>query len=102
MNLRGETALHLACLGQFADCTQWLLGTAPELVDVPDLQGNTPLHVCAAVGNLEGAVLLLRAGANTAAKNSEKKTAFDLAKIRSPDLNNTHNPELVQVLKEHS
>jgi ankyrin repeat protein len=97
---RSETPMHLACLGNHADVTQWLIGTLPLTVDAQDCEGNTPLHVCAAGGYLDSAVLLLRAGANTTLKNHQKKTALELSRVRGTDLNNTHNPELVQVLKD--
>lgn len=100
LTAQGETALHLACRGSFADCTQWLIAVAPFLVNVQDSHGNTPLHVCATVGNLDGAVLLIRNQADTSIRNSQNKTSFEIAKIRGTDLNNTHNPELVQILKE--
>jgi ankyrin repeat protein len=41
--------------------------------------GWTPLHAAAANGNLELIQLLLRHGADLAAKNDDSKTAFDLA-----------------------
>jgi len=96
----GQTGLHLACLGGHAEVAQLLLQVFPESLDMADLEGNTALHNCAVVGNLDCALLLLKVDANTTLRNNQKKTAFDLAKIRGTDLNSTHNPELVQVLKD--
>jgi len=102
---RGETCVHLACCGNHAEITQMLIqhstsqGISPSL-DAADIEGNTPLHVCATVGSLDCAIQLLRTGVDTNLKNGQKKTAFDLAKIRGTDLNSSHNPELLQVLKD--
>lgn len=97
---RGQNGLHLACLNSHAEVAQLILQVCPGAVNMPDAEGNTPLHCCASVGSLDCAVLLLKAEADTNLRNIHKKTAFDMAKIRGTDLNNTHNPELVQVLKD--
>jgi len=97
---RGETGLHLACAGNQSEVTQILLSAVPDTMNVQDLDGNTPLHMCASVDNLESAVLLLRAGADTSVRNNQKKTAFELSKMKGTDLTSTHNPELVQILKD--
>lgn len=100
LNSKGQTGLYLACYGGHPEAAQLLLSTAPALVDVPDNEGNTPLHGCAMVGNLDCALLLLKMDANTTVRNHAKKTAFEVSKVRGTDLNSTHNPELVQVLKD--
>jgi len=100
LTAKHQSCLHLACLGGHAEVTQLLLQVHPGSVDLVDLDGNTSLHICAKVGNLDCATLLLKAEANTLVKNNEKKTAFDIAKIKGADLNNTHNAELEQVLKD--
>jgi ankyrin repeat protein len=97
---RQETGLHMACIGGHAEVAQLMIQVFPASTDSVDIEGNTPLHKCALTGCLECAVVLLKAGANTSLKNNAKKTAHDLAKQRGTDLNNTHNPELVQVLKD--
>jgi ankyrin repeat protein len=97
---RQETGLHLACTGGHAEVAMLMIQAFPASVDAQDAEGNTPLHKCALSGNLECAVVLLKNGANTALKNNAKKTAHDVSKQRGTDLNNTHNPELVQVLKD--
>lgn len=100
MTTRGQTGLYLACQGGHPEVAQLLLASAPSLVDAADLEGNTPLHVCAMVGNLDCALLLLKMDANTTLRNNAKKTAFEVSKVKGTDLNSTHNPELVQVLKD--
>jgi len=52
------------------------------------------------VGNLDCALLLLKMDANTNLRNNARKTAFEVSKVKGTDLNSTHNPELVQVLKD--
>mmetsp|Transcript_14119 Transcript_14119/g.38700 ORF Transcript_14119/g.38700 Transcript_14119/m.38700 type:complete len:379 (+) Transcript_14119:215-1351(+) len=97
---KGMSCLHLACAGGHVEVAQFLLSIYPNSVDMVDSEGSTALHICAVTGSLDCAVCLLKMDANTSIKNNAKKTAFDLAKIRGTDLNNTHNPELVQVLKD--
>jgi ankyrin repeat protein len=104
VNLRQETCLHLSCLHGHTEISQWLLEVAPGLVDIQDCEGNTPLHVCAKVGNLDSAVLLLRHGATSGVKNRQQRTALDIAVVdknfRGTGLDSTHNPELVQALTD--
>jgi len=100
LTLRGQNGLHLACLYNHAQVAQLLLSVYLACLDLADSEGNTPLHCCAMVGNLDCALLLLKLDANTGLRNLHKKTAFEVAKVRGTDLNNTHNPELVQVLKD--
>lgn len=97
---RGQTGVHLACLRGHAPVAQLMLQLYPGMLDSVDVEGNTPLHCCAQVGNLDCALVLLKLDANTSLRDVYKKTAFEVAKIRGTDLNNTHNPELVQVLKD--
>eukprot|EP00927_Polykrikos_kofoidii_P022872 TRINITY_DN2121_c0_g2_i1.p1 TRINITY_DN2121_c0_g2~~TRINITY_DN2121_c0_g2_i1.p1 ORF type:complete len:402 (-),score=83.73 TRINITY_DN2121_c0_g2_i1:105-1214(-) len=97
---KGQSALHLACSGGHAEVVQLLLAMSPGTLDMVDVEGNTALHICAVGGHLDCALLLLKMEANTSVKNNQKKTAFDVSKIRGTDLNSTHNPELVQVLKD--
>lgn len=97
---RGETALHLSAKANYPEVTQILLQAYPQLVDLADAEGNTALHCCAASGSLDCAILLMRMGASPGLQNRHGKTAFDIAKTRGTDLNNTHSPELEQMLKD--
>mmetsp|Transcript_85424 Transcript_85424/g.242175 ORF Transcript_85424/g.242175 Transcript_85424/m.242175 type:complete len:342 (-) Transcript_85424:81-1106(-) len=100
LTARQETCLHLACQGGHSEVTQLLVQSQPQAADAMDAEGNTALHVCAMNGSFDSAAVLLRAGADTNIKNNQKRTAFDVAKIRGTDLSSTHNPELVQLLKD--
>jgi ankyrin repeat protein len=100
VTLRGQNGLHLACLSHHAEVATLILQVYPGALDLQDGEGNTPLHCCAVVGSLDCAQLLLQKEANTTLRNAQKKTAYDLANIRTTDLSNCHNPELVQILKE--
>jgi len=97
---KSQLALHLACLNNHPEIVTMLLQVSPQDVDVADAEGNTSLHLCAMVGSLQCAAQLLKLDANVHLKNAQKRTAYDLAKIKGTDLNDAHNPELVQVLME--
>jgi len=96
----GASALHLACRGGFEDVVQWLLQVVPQSIHAVDGEGNTPLHCCALVGSCDCAVLLLRAGADAMARNGQRRTAYDIAKVRGTDLSSTHSAELADLLKD--
>lgn len=100
LTARADSCLHLACRGSYHEVAQLVIQVSPVAINLADELGDTPLHVCAQVGDLECATLLLRASADTNLKNLQKRTAFDISQIRGTDLNSVHNPELVQVLKE--
>lgn len=97
---QGQNALHLACLGGHLEVTQLLVHVCRAAIHAVDVDGNTPLHCCAARGNLECAMLLLKADADPNARNGQQKTALELAKASGTDLHSTRNPELLQLLKD--
>jgi len=99
-NSRGETGLHLACSAGQTEVVQLLVQTAIQIIDNQDSEGNTPLHAAAYAGSLDSALILLRNGAETDVQNSRSLTAYDVSKVKGQDLASTHNPELMQVLKE--
>ncbi|CAE7611405.1 Ank2 [Symbiodinium natans] len=96
----GESGLHLACSSGQTEVAQLFVQTAPQLMDAQDMEGNTPLHAATYAGNLDCALILLRNGAEPEVKNNKSLTAYDVSKVKGQDLASTHNPELVQVLKE--
>lgn len=100
VNAKTQNGVHLACLHGHAQVAQLMLQLFPQFLNAIDFEGNTPLHCCAHVGNLECALVLLKLDANTSIRNIHKKTAFEVAKVRGTDLSNTHNSELVEVLKD--
>lgn len=101
MNSRGETSLHFACSAGHKEVVSKLVEVGPHIVDQMDSEGNTPLHAAAAAGHLDAAMVLLRGGADCDLQNFRKQTAYDVAKMHDKGLKCTHNPELVQVLKEN-
>ena len=76
---RGTTALHRASsLGDGAAVT--FLLSRGAAADTPDDVGITPLMEAANSGGIDAVRALLKGGANPAAKDSEGKTAADLAR----------------------
>nr|QQY02505.1 transient receptor potential cation channel 3 [Cryptocotyle lingua] len=49
---------------------------AKQLIDVPNIYDDTPLHVAAKNGHLDIVKLLLENGANVSSKNEKERTAF--------------------------
>ncbi|XP_023172645.2 arfGAP with SH3 domain, ANK repeat and PH domain-containing protein isoform X1 [Drosophila hydei] len=88
----GETALHLAVLregGSTLHIVDFLIQNMPPKglnkatnpAGVLDVMGkNTPLHLCALHDRRECMKLLLRSGADYELRNSQNKTALDIAK----------------------
>lgn len=75
-----RTALHLAAgYGEVACVTALLAANADP--DVVDSKGNTCLHFAAGYGRSEVVALLLKAGASVVVKNSDFKTAADVARM---------------------
>ncbi|CAJ1375336.1 unnamed protein product [Effrenium voratum] len=97
---RGETGLHLACASGQGEVAQLFIQAAPQILDMQDADGNTPLHAAALEGHLECALILLRNGAEVDVKNNQSLTAYEVSRSKGHDLASTHNPELMQVLKE--
>ena len=75
----GCIPLHYAAMNNMIDCLDLLLRLNPELIDTPDHEGNTALHLAAKMGKTASIELLLMKGANKDAKNSEQLTPFQLA-----------------------
>ena len=68
-NAKGSVPLHLCSLRGHAGVSAALLGAGAE-VDVPNAEGNTPLHAAAEHhGNTDVVLLLLEAGAAASAPN---------------------------------
>lgn len=86
----GETALHLAIKrerGSSLHIVDFLIQNMPALglnkqtINTPDIFGsNTALHLCAQYDQVECMKLLLRSGADATIRNSQDKTALDIAK----------------------
>jgi len=79
-NLRKQTLLHVASRSSAAPTIEYLVSLGPQLVNVPDRFGDTPLHIAALRKHPTEIInTLIRAGADRRAVNDEGKTAYDLA-----------------------
>jgi ankyrin repeat protein len=76
MNKAGDTALHCACCSNYPGIVK-IIGehTSPL---VADRNGNTPLHVAVAKGNLECVEEVLKFDIHIMTRNNEGKTAMEL------------------------
>lgn len=50
-----------------------------KIMDIPDIAGDTPLHVAVSWGHVDLAMLMINSGASTTSKNNQKLTPLDLA-----------------------
>ncbi|KAF3222047.1 Serine/threonine-protein kinase Nek2 [Orbilia oligospora] len=78
----GESGVHQAARSwgtKVNPCLEYLLEVFPDGVNEVDASGNTPLHIAAKDGCLEGIKVLLRKGAKTTVRNEEGNTPEMLA-----------------------
>lgn len=106
----GETALHLAVLREMGSTLHIVdfliqnmplkgLNKATNPAGLLDVTGkNTALHLCALHDRRECMKLLLRSGADYELKNSQNKTALDIAK----EMGHNGCKELVSLAKDSS
>lgn len=80
----GWTPLHYAASGQEPRAIDLLLAHGAE-VDARSPNGSTPLMLAAGYGAIDGAVLLLRRGADPALRNQAGLTAADMARRADRD-----------------
>lgn len=78
-NSRGERPLHRALQGEPKIAAVHLLVDAMISLDLPNQEGETPLHYGAKYGHLESVRLLLKRGARMELLNQKGQTPFDLA-----------------------
>jgi len=71
------------------------LKAKPELANARDKNGQTPLHLAAQKGMADTALLLVNMGADPALKNSEGKTAADIARLNG-------SSSVAQILRERT
>ncbi|CAL2044307.1 unnamed protein product [Caenorhabditis brenneri] len=57
-NYRGDLPFHEAVLVGSKDVVEWLLAVDESVLDIPNHNGRTALHLAASVGNLEMVILL--------------------------------------------
>jgi ankyrin repeat protein len=79
---RGWTPLHYAVLAGKTDIAKLLLDKGAEVNPVDYRGRHTPLHLAAFAGNVELVTLLLEHKADRTLRDSEKRSALDLAKER--------------------
>lgn len=75
----GLGALHFCALNSAGDAAEALLAGGDMAVDLPDLQGNTPLHYAAQEGDIRIMTALIRAGADLNVRNVAGATPLFLA-----------------------
>ena len=78
-NTADYQAIHEAASNGDTNAVNRLLGVHPDLVNVPDYDKNTPLHLAAVRNYPETIDLLLSKGANVNAQNAVKMTPLHLA-----------------------
>ncbi|KAF3931328.1 Ankyrin-2 [Dactylella cylindrospora] len=102
-NEYGESPVHHASRSwgtKVNPCLEYLLGVFPDGVSEVDSAGNTPLHIAAKDGCLEGVKVLLRKGARANAKNNEGATPGMLAVGRTAISNALRDSDGMVPLKE--
>lgn len=77
-NMHGKTAMHNAALRGSDDFVRMLCDLGAD-IDLPDLQGNSPLHYASAWGHIPVVLTLIERGCNFNAKNNDGFTASDYA-----------------------
>lgn len=79
----GQTPLHLSAGAVNKACLAVLLDHGgDEVMEVPDVYGNRPLHHAVYHGRLECAKLLLETAADVTARNSKNLTPYNLASMQ--------------------
>ncbi|XP_022834533.1 arfGAP with SH3 domain, ANK repeat and PH domain-containing protein isoform X2 [Spodoptera litura] len=82
----GETSLHLAISREIGDGSSLHIvdflvqNGGSQLLDKPNSQGMTALHLCAATDRTEPMKLLLKAGADSTIKDATGRTALQIAR----------------------
>lgn len=90
---RGDTAMHVAIAQEdnsSLHLVDFLVQNSKDL-NIPNLDGNTPLHICVLMDQSEAMKLLLKANADTHLVNAANKTPYHLAQ----ELNREYILELV-------
>jgi ankyrin repeat protein len=95
---KGLPVIDLAVSRSNATVVEFLLERGAVINRVDDVFGSTPLHQTVARDRKEIVVLLLKLGADSALKDREGKTAYDLAvSLRRSEL-----AEMLRVAADHT
>ncbi|XP_048259222.1 inversin-B-like [Haliotis rufescens] len=90
----GRTALHHCVENTETECAELLLQTDTSLLNTPDKEGLTPLHMAAITGNSNFLRLLLKKGANLTCRDQEGHTVVHWATV-------TGHTECLEILIDH-
>ncbi|OQS04277.1 hypothetical protein THRCLA_03480 [Thraustotheca clavata] len=83
---RGWSCLHHASAYSYgADTVKWICTSAPSLIDWPDYQRNTSLHIALHHGHRDIAQILVENRANAAIINDMGEDALAIAKVQNYD-----------------
>ena len=78
-----DTTLHAAAWGERWDVVELIAGELKDrrktVLDLPDFDGNTVLHLAAAAGRMQTVKILAAAGAGLDGRNTLGQSAFNLA-----------------------
>lgn len=77
-DIRGDTALHLACCYGYSEFVKFLIEQNSNLLAC-DEQGNTPLHVAVIHRHQDCVKILLENGADPVVRNNDNQSPFVLA-----------------------
>ncbi len=80
-NVSGRLPLHAAALGGHYEAVHAILKIEPKQINVGDGDGLTPLHIAAATGNHDLALMLIVEGADVEATDLQGRTPLHLAAL---------------------
>ena len=95
-NNKGDTALHLAIKsGNTSLLKEMFKHTSKLKININDQEGNTPLMIAAAIGNLSAVKILLNAKAKTTKRNNNGESAYSIAI-------NSKNMKIAELISQHA
>jgi len=89
-----RSALHFSAAVGSVDCTNLLIQAGAE-VDIPDLEGYTPLHMAAGYMHVGTVKTLLEAGADPEQKDRAGRSPLDLVERLRDGMSAANNPALL-------